>query len=418
MDTELRLRKGVFHWQHGKLKKVQEALERDPVDIETIREHAVSNGGLVSNELRKKAWPKMVGVSIYDVAPYDDTALATHKDRAQVQLDVNRCHRRLPKDMSEKERAEVQEQLVRVIVRLLAKHKGVHYYQGFHDIVVTFLLVVGEDLTFLIMNQLIAHHINDFLDADMTRTKSIISYISPLLALQCPELEEFITRSECAYYFSLSWLITWFGHVVESHDLASRLVDLFLATHPLMPVYLSAALILSRKLEVLSLDCELSSVHGLLSHLPEDLNFEPLIQKSCELFALHPPNVIARKGNLNPSASTLISSYQKFLRKTAKQRPDSVLATLPKTQVLSWTQWSCKLLYIAAPVAGSVFLFAIIVICALRHYGLQSVATSWLYPLNWISSRNTVIHAAPFAGSLLVASATLWAIRYYLSHRS
>ena len=35
---------------------------------------------------------------------------------------------------------------------------------------------------------------SDFLDADMTRTKSIIAYISPLLSLQCTELEEFITR--------------------------------------------------------------------------------------------------------------------------------------------------------------------------------------------------------------------------------
>ena len=61
--------------------------------------------------------------------------------------------------MSEEERAEIQKQLVRVIVRLLAKHRGIHYYQGFHDIVVTFLLVLGEDLTFLIMSQLITCHI-------------------------------------------------------------------------------------------------------------------------------------------------------------------------------------------------------------------------------------------------------------------
>ena len=109
------------------------------------------------------------------------SALTTHKDRAQVQLDVNRCYKRLPKGecapppplppseewirsssfpgMSDKERAEVQEQLVRVIVRLLSEHKGIHYYQGFHDIVVTFLLVVGEDLTFLIMSQLVKYHI-------------------------------------------------------------------------------------------------------------------------------------------------------------------------------------------------------------------------------------------------------------------
>ena len=59
----------ALHWQYEKLKAVQEALERDPVDIETVRRHAISNGGLVSNELRKKAWPKMVGVSVYDISP-------------------------------------------------------------------------------------------------------------------------------------------------------------------------------------------------------------------------------------------------------------------------------------------------------------------------------------------------------------
>lgn len=61
----------ALHWQYEKLKEVGDALERDPVDIETVRKHAVSNGGLVSSELRKKAWPKMVGVSVYDILPYD-----------------------------------------------------------------------------------------------------------------------------------------------------------------------------------------------------------------------------------------------------------------------------------------------------------------------------------------------------------
>ena len=161
----------MLHWQYEKLREVQEALERDPVDIGTIRKHAISNGGLVSNELRKKAWPKMLGVSVCDISPeggkggnppppppprypihalfvipcvcvcvcvcffcvrvyvrvcgyvrvlcmrvcmhvlcacghcvctclcvrVTDAALSAHKDRAQVQLDVNRCHRRLPR---------------------------------------------------------------------------------------------------------------------------------------------------------------------------------------------------------------------------------------------------------------------------------------------------------------------------------
>ena len=38
------------------------------------------------------------------------------------------------------------------------------------------------------------YFLRDFLDKDMSRTKVIISYLSPLLALEDPELELFITR--------------------------------------------------------------------------------------------------------------------------------------------------------------------------------------------------------------------------------
>ena len=41
--------------------------------------------------------------------------------------------------------------------------------------------------------------------------------------------------------FALSWLITWFGHVLKDITTIVRLYDFFLATHPLMPVYFGAA---------------------------------------------------------------------------------------------------------------------------------------------------------------------------------
>jgi len=55
----------------------------------------------------------------------------------------------------------------------------------------------------------------------------------------------FVCRSECYYFFSLSWVITWFGHVIQDNDLVMRLADAFLASHPLMPLYL-AAMVISR----------------------------------------------------------------------------------------------------------------------------------------------------------------------------
>ena len=57
------------------------------------------------------------------------------------------------------QRKAVQEQLTRVILRLLSENSDLHYYQGLHDIVITFLLVVGEEIAFAIMNMLVKYHI-------------------------------------------------------------------------------------------------------------------------------------------------------------------------------------------------------------------------------------------------------------------
>ena len=48
-------------------------------------------------------------------------------------------------------------------------------------------------------------------------------------------------RAEVGTIFCLSWLITWYGHVLDDAKHTVRLYDFFLASHPLMPIYLAAA---------------------------------------------------------------------------------------------------------------------------------------------------------------------------------
>ncbi len=48
-------------------------------------------------------------------------------------------------------------------------------------------------------------------------------------------------RSEVGTIFCLSWLITWYGHVLNDFRHIVRLYDFFMACHPLMPIYLAAA---------------------------------------------------------------------------------------------------------------------------------------------------------------------------------
>lgn len=62
-------------------------------------------------------------------------------------------------EFTEADRQDTQDQLERVILRLLAENPQLHYYQGLHDVVLTFLLVVGEHIAYAIMSVLVRCHI-------------------------------------------------------------------------------------------------------------------------------------------------------------------------------------------------------------------------------------------------------------------
>lgn len=53
---------------------------------------------------------------------------------------------------------------------------------------------------------------------------------------------------------------------------------------------------MSRRDEILNGECEMSSVHGLLSTFPEDIEVDMLISKACELFDKISLSKIASKG--------------------------------------------------------------------------------------------------------------------------
>lgn len=61
--------------------------------------------------------------------------------------------------MPDEQREGLQEELIDIILLVLERNPQLHYYQGYHDIVVTFLLVVGEKLTTSLVEKLSTHHL-------------------------------------------------------------------------------------------------------------------------------------------------------------------------------------------------------------------------------------------------------------------
>ncbi|XP_072855745.2 TBC1 domain family member 20 isoform X2 [Pogona vitticeps] len=314
---------------------IHRALTRDPVDVESLREAAFSQGGLLTDEIRRKVWPKLLSVNVYSLPPKPGREVRqNHKDYNQVVLDVRRSVRRFPPGMPEEQRRVLQEQLIDVILQVLREHPELHYYQGYHDIAVTLLLVAGERMAVALLEKLSLLHLRDFMDPTMDSTKHILNYLMPVLQRESPRLHDFMRRSEVGTIFALSWLITWYSHVLADMHHILRLYDFFLASHPLMAVYFAAAIVLYREEEILACECDMASVHQLLSRLPQDLPYEALVVQAQRLFRCLPHTALAREAALQRHKSISISSFSEFQQATLCQRPDAILRQQQQQQQL------------------------------------------------------------------------------------
>lgn len=209
---------------------------------------------------------------------------------------------RFPPTIAETQRSAMQEQLVRLIMRLLIKNPELHYYHGYHEICVTFLLVLGEEIAFHVVNRLSRTHLSVFMEKSMTGTSNLLELIPLLIDKESPSLGMFMRASGVGTNFSMSWAMTWYGQVLRNYDTVGRLFDLFIVSHKYMSIYLACAVLLYKEDEILRLDCDTTSVHQYLNRLleteEESLPFERLISNALLLVKMYPPEKLAKELNL------------------------------------------------------------------------------------------------------------------------
>ncbi|XP_013922597.1 PREDICTED: TBC1 domain family member 20 [Thamnophis sirtalis] len=310
--------------QKRKLAEIYQVLSNEPVDIAPLRRMAISEGGLLLDEIRCKVWPRLLNVNTDDLLPPPGEALPVGFEYKQVVLLHSGLVEFLPY-MPDEQREGLQEELIDCILQVLQRNTQLHYYQGYHDIVVTFLLVVGERLSATLVEKLSTHHLRDFMDPTMENTRHILNYLMPIIDQVNPDLHDFMQRAEVGTIFALSWLITWFGHVLSDFKHVVRLYDFFLACHPLMPIYFAAVIVLHRAPEVLACDCDMASVHHLLSQIPQDLPYEMLISRAGDLFVQFPPSKLAQEAAQQQAERTAVSTFKDFELASSQQQPDTIL---------------------------------------------------------------------------------------------
>jgi len=189
---------------------------------------------------------------------------------------------------SEKQLNRRKEQLSDVILDVLRHHPTLCYFQGYHDIVQVFLLVLGPEHAPAAVARLSLLRIRDFMLSSLDPALAQLELLRPILRAADPVLYEHLPKSQPS--FALAGTITMFAHNIQDYKDITRLFDFFLARHAVMPIYLFAAVVLSKREELLEYEKEDEDIlYVMLGKLPEPFDVEFHIARTVELYERLPP---------------------------------------------------------------------------------------------------------------------------------
>ena len=199
--------------------------------------------------------------------------------------------------------------LARLIQGVVGSHAGrSHYYQGLHDVaaILQTALAPTTDLTGAAIERLTLGHLRDCVQGGLGAVMDTLRLLPHLIAVDDPELhaalfppsnrssfgaakpppamgndanpppamgtdagsgdtaegDSFVVLGVAdlsdmehivGCHFAVSWLLTWFSHGLDDYATAARLFDLFLASDPLMPLYVGAAAVVKDRDELLAM---------------------------------------------------------------------------------------------------------------------------------------------------------------------
>lgn len=200
-----------------------------------------------------------------------------------------------------------------IIVRTLRSHPMLCYFQGFHDIVQVIMLVLGADAAYMAVEAVSLLRIRDYMLPSMTPALKHLQLLPVILQAADMALAKHLTLPH--EHYALPAALTLYAHEIEQYSDIARLFDFILAHEPVMSIYLFAAIILSRREQLLEIPTdEHDMLFFTLQKLPQPLDLEPLIRDTLRIFANHPPDRLpGRIWNRISSSSALKTARSKSI---------------------------------------------------------------------------------------------------------
>ncbi|KAM7542688.1 hypothetical protein Aperf_G00000010267 [Anoplocephala perfoliata] len=287
-------------------------------DLQRLQFWSLSRFGLVNDDVRREVWPILSGLkSSENINTHELAKLLDHPQARQVELDVRRMGSMIPEDVSPEEKERLVIETKRLVLSILTEYPDLHYYQGFHDICYTCLSVLGPDNAFAVVKQLVPKHFTVFMQKTMDPTSETLQLVFDLLQITSPEIWSRFQALNFEPFFTLSWFLTWFTHILSDRNDIHRLYDLFIASDPSMLIYLSVSVIICSTEEIGSTSDDFGELHHALTHLPMKHDVEKLIQCALDVYLTIPPEKLLQKAEDRRTAGRSLTSARAPLSLTS-----------------------------------------------------------------------------------------------------
>ncbi|KAJ4479923.1 rab-GTPase-TBC domain-containing protein [Lentinula aciculospora] len=220
---------------------------------------------------RVHLWAKLLNVNVNidtEITVTDFETLPVHADEQQIRLDTDRSFVMYPDGDVQGH----QESLNKLLVSLFRRHPSLSYFQGYHDIITVLFLTLPPSLQFPCAEKISLHRTRDAMGNGLEPILGLLRFLAKLIAAVDAEFAKLLKRAAPLPYFALSNLLTMFAHDVPTLPLIQHVFDYLLARPPIALVYLTAAVILARRDELVALDededGDLGMIHSVLGALP------------------------------------------------------------------------------------------------------------------------------------------------------
>lgn len=267
-------------------------------NLKEIRLACMKPSGIGDIELRRQIWPILLKVDENKdlLADWKSTTQANEYSEI-IQRDVNRSLFGLDitDPFTEEERLFKRTQLSNIINAVINKNPNLHYFQGFNSICTVFLLVGDEDLGFKMSYQCAELFIKDSMrksfeegvSLEMLLIYELLEKVDNKLTKKLREIYTVETNINSPM-FSLSWVLTWLSHNIHSFDKLCRVFDFCLASHPLAPVYIAAAIIFIEKESIMKCT-DMPEIHQYFHDLVSHIDVERVCDQSLSMMATFNP---------------------------------------------------------------------------------------------------------------------------------